>query len=171
MSESSWSVRLRNSIEGIEDDCAVCRTRRPTTIPVGRREVAGDAAGTARQIRRGPIADERLVDHHLPAEIGAVAGGAGDPRRDQMLATGDSPRQRRRLRSTPARGSTAGAPAASRSGLRRRAPPHSRGTGSGNITSWVVHFVLYLRPAMIRATTVVSEGSSTTTDNPGQDLQ
>src|SRR6187431_2799511 len=51
-------------------------------IPVSRCKAARDASIAAREIRRGPIAGDELIDDHSPAEVGAVTAVAGHPRLD-----------------------------------------------------------------------------------------
>jgi hypothetical protein len=53
-------------------------------VPVGGREGAGDAPGPGREIRRGPTANEGLIDQDFHAQVGAVTAGAAHACLGQM---------------------------------------------------------------------------------------
>ena len=87
------------------------------TVPIGGSKSASDTAGAARQIRRGPVADDGLVDEHVTAEVGAVTSFTAHPCLDQVLSARDRARQRgcaeihsrQRIRRRRAAGQTFGA--------------------------------------------------------------
>ena len=63
-------------------------------MPVRGWKPVWDASGAAREIRRSPIPDDRLVDEHVTAKVGAVTALAANSRFDEVFTSCDRSRQR-----------------------------------------------------------------------------